>query len=156
MTQVAAGLRQIYLDADYAVFADPPFVLRIGEPSKALLQVYARLDCERCAYLTACNPRSRRLRPAANARRMRALRAALLLRGWRPIDGEGRDPQGGWPAEPSLLVPGMDIAAALALARRFGQNAIVAAGPRGIPELTWVPRPGSAADRCAGPASLLS
>ncbi|MER1966385.1 DUF3293 domain-containing protein [Castellaniella sp. GW247-6E4] len=145
MSRAAADPRQAYLGADYTVRTDPPFTLRIGEPSAALIRLYARLGCERCVYLTACNPRSRLLRPAANRRRMRALAAALAQRGWNPIAGEGRDPSGRWPAEPSLLVPGMDIPEALALARRFGQNAFAAAGSEGIPELVWSPRSGLSA-----------
>uniref|UniRef100_UPI0033419DEC DUF3293 domain-containing protein n=1 Tax=Castellaniella defragrans TaxID=75697 RepID=UPI0033419DEC len=136
-------LRQAYLDADYTVLANPPFTLRIGETSAELIRLYARLNCERCIYLSACNPRSRILRPAANARRTRALTAALARGGWNPIAGEGRDPRGRWPAEQSLLVPGLRIPEALALARRFGQNAFVAADHHGIPELVWVPRPGA-------------
>ncbi len=137
MKRIAPSPRQAYLDADYAVLSDPPFILRIGEASEALARLYARLGCERCACLTACNPRSRALRPAANARRMRALAAALARGGWHAIAAESRDPAGDWPAEPSLLVPGMGIPEALGLARRFGQNAFVAAGPRAVPELVW-------------------
>lgn len=143
MTRIAANPRQAYRHAEYVVFSRTPFTLRIDVPCEDLIQLYARMGCDCCAYLTACNPRSRLLRPAANARRMRALSTSLAQQGWRTIAGEGRDPQGEWPAEPSLLVPAMGIADALVLARRFGQNALLAAGRDGIPRLVWVPWPGT-------------
>ena len=51
------------------------------------------------------------------------------------LRGEGVDPAGDWPGEPSLLVLGLDEAAARALARRFGQNAIVCAAADAVPHL---------------------
>src|SRR5690606_17853850 len=83
MMRIAANPRQAYHQAEYVVFSTPPFTLRIGEPSEALIRLYARLGCDCCIYLTACNPRSRRLRPKANARRMRALSRVLARQGWR-------------------------------------------------------------------------
>lgn len=156
MMRIAANPRQAYHQAEYVVFSAPPFTLRIGEPSEALTRLYARLGCEGCIYLTACNPRSRRLRPKANARRMRALSRVLARQGWRTIPGEGRDPGGAWPAEPSLLVPGMDVADGILLARRFGQNALVAAPADGIPRLMWVPWPGRSAQMRPPPQSAKS
>jgi putative PIN family toxin of toxin-antitoxin system len=47
------------------------------------------------------------------------------LAGRARLEAEGRDPKGGWPAEPGFLVPGIPRGEATELARRFGQNAFV-------------------------------
>ena len=66
---------------------------------------------------------------------------SLLI--WLPIAGgagvlfigEGSDPEGEWPHEPSFLVVGISRAEAEALGRRFGQLAIVYARKGEPPEL---------------------
>ena len=48
-----------------------------------------------------------------------------------------------WPDEESCFVPGISVAEAQVLARRYGQNAIVCGGADGVPELVWTgPPPG--------------
>ena len=128
-----APLAQAYRAAHYRIDTDPPIVLRIGQVHPALRHRFPQGG----VFLTACNPRSRRLRPAANARRMRALRRALASLGQDGLPGCGLDPQGRWPDEPSLWIPGLPVEAGLGLARRFGQNALVCCGPDGIARLVW-------------------
>ena len=112
---------------------EPRIVIRIGEPSGALDELIA--PAARAAFLTAANPRSERRSEEDNRRLTAALREALDAAGYRCLEGEGRDAQGAWPAEPSFLVLGIRRAGALALARRFEQNALVWCEPGKAPEL---------------------
>jgi Protein of unknown function (DUF3293) len=120
---------------------DGPLALRIGEASAALDCLLAVRGLTSWAYVTAYNPGSIPLSDAENERRQRELRAAVVQSDHPFYEGAGVGE--GWPPEPSLLVLGMDEAEATALARRFGQLAVVV-GERGGPaRLLWTntPRP---------------
>lgn len=119
-----------YRKADYAVRGGP--VLRIGEPSAELASLLARQGARTAAFVTGANPRGEPRSHAANEAAMAELRAAVS---YSTLEGEGRDPQGGWGPEPSLLVLGIPRAEAEALGRRFEQNAIVFVGQGAAPEL---------------------
>lgn len=97
--------------------------LRIGMPAPPDIAAWIGADAF-AVYLTACNPRSRRLPDDSNAQRMDELRACLRREGARWLEGEGRLPAESW-SEPSLLVTGLPLACLDALARDFGQNASV-------------------------------
>jgi Protein of unknown function (DUF3293) len=77
------------------------------------------------AYLTAYNPASRRLAEEENVRRQRELVDAVRDRGLTFLDGEGIGDDARWPAEPSILILGIESDDARALGRQFGQLAIV-------------------------------
>ncbi|WP_146030673.1 DUF3293 domain-containing protein [Castellaniella caeni] len=124
-TSGMSGNAQAYTQAIYRIDGPPPVLLRIGQVSAALAQLHQHHGCASSVFITACNPRSRRLRPAANQRRLRALRRALDVLGRAYLPACGLDPQHLWPDEPSLWVPGLPLRQGLQLARRFGQNAIV-------------------------------
>lgn len=124
--------------AHYRVHADPPFTLLVGRHSRALAELYTRYGIDCCAYLTACNPHSRLLSVAENAKRQAVLDHILRRRGIRVIEGAGCDPDGQWPDEASLLAPGLDRNTACRIGARFGQNAIVFCGPSATPELLWL------------------
>ena len=95
----------------------------------ALLDEYAATSA---AFVTAANPRGERRGAAQNLAAAAALEASLA----HPfLRGEGRDPQGLWPAEPSLLVIGIGRGEAAALGRALRQNAIVAIERGAAPEL---------------------
>lgn len=115
-------LVEAYRAADYVVH-EPNVVIRIGEPNAALDALLA--DAGRAAFLTAANPGSERRGDEENDRSVAALRKTLDDAGWRCLEGEGRDPEAAWPAEPSFLVLGIPRGQALELARRFGQNGFV-------------------------------
>ena len=115
--------------------------LRIGEVS-ADLDAWLDLQGVTCwAYLTAANPGSRALSAAENAARQTALVVRLSAQGWSFLSGESLADDGQWPAESSILVAGLEEAAARALAIEFGQNAFLA-GVRGqAARLCWTPKP---------------
>lgn len=90
--------------------------------------------------LTACNPRSQRFSKAANRRLRHQLEALVQRRGYASLPGYGTDPAGRWGVEESLLIFGMGAAEALALARRFGQNALLLIAADAVPRLLWAQR----------------
>ena len=98
-------------------------------PPPAIADWIGADDC--AVYLTACNPRSQSLPDAENAARMTALRQRLRDAGARWLEGRAGIPGESW-SETSLLVAGLDVAAADRLAREFGQDAalVVARGRR--------------------------
>ena len=115
-------LIQAYLNAHYHVdgFEHP---IRIGRHSNELLRVLEDQDADTWAYITAFNPGSVRLPDTENSERHEELRARLS--DFHVMEGEGRDPNGAWPAERSFLVIGITLEDAEALAQEFGQRAIV-------------------------------
>ncbi|MGB6006765.1 DUF3293 domain-containing protein [Castellaniella sp.] len=133
----ARALVQAYRNALYRIDTIPPLFIRIGRAHPELASLHQQHRCRRSLILTACNPLSRRLRPAANARRMRALRQAIGALGFPSLPAAGLDPQGVWPDEASLWIPGLPPAAGLLLARRFGQNALVECPEDTVARLIW-------------------
>ena len=120
-----------------ALYAVEGLVLRIGQPSAALDALLEAESARSAAFLTAANPRGELRSHAANEAAMQALRSSLAL----PFRaGEGRDPKGRWPAEPSLLVIGISRGEAEALGRKFEQNAIVFVEKGRAPELVLLRR----------------
>ena len=124
-----------YRGADYAVHGGP--VLHVGEPNPALQALMQSHGVQTAAFLTGANPRGAPRSHAANEAAMAELRALLS---WPLLEGEGRDPGGGWVPEPSFLVLGIARAEAEALGRRFEQNAIVFVPQGGAPELILLRR----------------
>jgi hypothetical protein len=128
-------LSAAYAAAYYRVSANPPFVLRVGEPSAALDALLALHAADTWAFVTACNPASVLLPNDVNAERMSRLREMLTR--FTTYPGESCGPAGEW-AEPSVLVVGISRDEAVQMARAFGQAAILA-GERGRPAgLVWV------------------
>ena len=132
-------LARVYRAARYRIDASQPLFLRLDEPNPGLSR-FSPDGSLSGVFLTACNPYSRCLRPAVNARRLRALQRAIgwLGHGWLP--GCALDPLETWPEEPSVWVPGMPAGTGHALARRFGQNDFIVCDALGVPRLAWVQR----------------
>ena len=128
-------LIRAYQETEYRAYAEPPFTLRIGQLSPELAQEYETRKASCCAFLTACNPFSQKLKPEQNAERQEALAKALKSRGLNFLEGLGQHPSNGWEGEPSYLVFDLSLEAAKAMGRSFEQNAVVWVGPEGLPEL---------------------
>lgn len=132
--RLSAKLMEAYQAADYVVFAEPEFVLKIGEPSGRMDALLEQEGATTAAFLTAANPRSKPQSPAQNASALSALDQLVAAAGYPWRAGEGREPDGSW-VEPSRLVIGIYRENAEALGRLFGQNAIVFIEKGGPPEL---------------------
>ena len=135
MSSLDSALLQAYRETRYEVSADPPVILSIGAASAPLRALHGRFGVECSAFVSACNPFSRRLDAASNAARHRALLQALAAEGWRFLEGAGRHPSNGWPAEPSALVFDLPLEASREFGRRYEQNAFVWCGLDAVPQL---------------------
>lgn len=136
-----ARLEAAYRATRYRVLAEPaPFALRVDMPSQSLAALMRQHGVTTAAYLTAWNPYSERASEADNRAANDELRAALVDADAFIFDGEGVDPDGAWPAEPSFLALGLAFATASELGRRFKQNAILFADDDAVPRLVWLPR----------------
>ena len=107
-------------------------VIRIGAPLPDALHDFLRSESESWGFITAWNPRARFEPRASNRPRQRELRDALRASNARCHAGIGVGTE--W-REPSLFVAGLDFDTLDALARRFGQAAIVRGTGFGIAEL---------------------
>jgi hypothetical protein len=119
------ALEQAYLRTRYVV--DHPggeIVLRVGRCSTRLDALLREAQCDTWAFVSACNPASRRLGVEENAARHAALLAQVKTLGRPFFAARGEADDGDW-CEPSVLVVGMAEAGAVALGRAFGQNAVV-------------------------------
>lgn len=133
-------LRRAYESTTYWVDDGPRgrFAIRVGARSDDADALLAAAGADAWAFVTACNPRSVVLADADNAARMAQLAQALRSRGFAHLAGASVADAGDWPAEPSLLVVGLAEDEAVALARGFGQHALVV-GRRGEPaRLVWI------------------
>lgn len=145
MTASLDRLKAAYEAAVYRVDEGPrgPFTIRCGELSPDADAIVSAAGAESWSYITAANPGSVPLTAADNAARMNRLETILGRRGLAFYRGTGGAGDASWIPEASLLVIGLDEPAALALAREFGQLAIVT-GRRGeAARLAWTSGPGA-------------
>ncbi len=132
---IDAGLVQAYRETHYQVLGAAPFILKVDEASSALAAAQAQAKANCSAYITACNPFSKDVGDAANAKRHVDLGLELSSRGLLHIEGIGQHPSGQWPGEASYLVFGLTLEAAEALGRTLEQNAIVWSAADATPRL---------------------
>ena len=114
-----------YTKALYVVFGAPDLVIRIGEPNEVLDAVMDEEGADTAAFLTAANPGGALQDKRANDLSAAALHQALADAGYSCFVGEGRDPEGDWPPEPSVLAVGISRQEAAVIGRSYEQNAIV-------------------------------
>jgi hypothetical protein len=134
----AEDRKEAYLAAEYVVFGDTEIVLRIGEPNAELDALLDEEGAHTAAYVTAANPQGRLAGRSENVLATTALLEAQRDAGYACFAGEGRDPKGKWPAEPSVLVLGMSRAEAGILGRSYEQKAIVFVERGAAPELVML------------------
>jgi hypothetical protein len=106
------------------------FTLRAFRRSLTLHRLHLAFNVAGSAFLTAFNPYSERSDAANNQSYQDQLIADVRER-WKFLPGEGVDPQGKWPAEPSLLVLGISREESIALGKKYRQNAILVADEEG-------------------------
>ena len=123
--QAIRGLIAAYRAARYRVrLAEGEVVLRVGSAPPTALQRLLQHD-RPWVLISACNPHSRPCPARSNAVHMRALtRVLAALAPLHVLTAAGSAPDRSW-VEPGLLV--IDLASDVtdALARRFGQNALL-------------------------------
>jgi hypothetical protein len=124
-----------YQQALYVVHGAPELVIRIGEPNEDLDALLEADGLETAAYLTAANPGGVLQTKMDNELSRAALHQVLADAGYLCYVGEGRDPEGDWPAEPSILALGISRHEAMVIGRSYEQNAIVYIERGKVPEL---------------------
>ena len=124
-----------YQKALYVVLGAPDLVIRIGEPNDELDDLLEADGEETAAFLTAANPGGELQGKTENDLSCAALHQALADAGYICYLGEGRDPEGDWPAEPSVLALGISRHEAMVIGRSYEQNAVVFIEQGKAPEL---------------------
>lgn len=109
--------------------------LQVDVVQPQLVQAMGSLRARHACLITACNPWGQLLPCTENAARMQALRTALRTAGWTCSPALGRDPQGQWPGEDSLLVWHMNRHQARSWGLQWEQNAVLVMGDDGTPQL---------------------
>jgi hypothetical protein len=134
--------QKAWLEAAYRAttyFVDGPsgrFALRVGQASAEVDALAATYRVNSWTYITAHNPGSIKAAARQNEKQQRQLEKTVEESYYPIYGGEGKG-EGDWPAEPSLLVLGVREEDATAMARRFGQAAVLF-GERGEPaRLLW-------------------
>lgn len=111
--------------ATYSAFEDGREVcFTVGSRSRRLHALLERHRARQWAFLTAWNPAPQTLSREENHLRQRDLIAALTREDYNVLPGVSRAVDGSWEEE-SLLVLNISRGAAVALARKYGQLAIV-------------------------------
>lgn len=124
-TEIEPGLVNVYFQTDFALAGELELVFNVGRASPALDVAMIWRGYERAAFLTAYNPFSRDVGDELNRKAQAAMLSDLERMGLDWIAGEGRDPAGDWPGEPSVLVLGIARQQASELGQAYEQNALV-------------------------------
>ena len=138
-SRVAAELIAAYRATHYCVNgATPPFLLHVDVANADLAAFHAAYGVACSAFVTAWNPGSRPTPEDANHAAQQRLRANLVARGFRVVDGLGVDPTGQWAGEESVLVLGINCATACDIGREYRQHGIVWSGADAVPRLVML------------------
>jgi hypothetical protein len=116
----------------------PQECLRVGEKSTWLDRQLMLARQGSAIFITAENPRSKRLDKEENCQRTAALRDSLSIAGYQFLMGYGIGQTSDWPPEESFLVLGATREAGLDLASKFEQNAFLFAAAGEAVELVFV------------------
>ena len=147
-------LQNAFEETHYIVHHQPPFTLRVGKACPALDELLQARGQQGAAFITACNPNSQSMSSEGNASRQEELLADIRALSLISLPGIGRHRDNCWPDSESILILGINLDAAKALASKHGQWAFVWAPASGVPELVVLPQrprpPISPAEREAG------
>lgn len=105
--------------------SDGELLLTVDAPSTDLAALLRSHGAASMAALTAFNPQGKVQLPSVNDRAQDLLRRDLAAGGFNFLPGRNEDPTGKWPVEESLLVLGISLADARALAARHDQVAFI-------------------------------
>lgn len=139
LAKVNAALKTAYEQAIYEVYYGQETIkIYIGEYCRPLDYLVAKCDRPTWALITAANPYSKPLSELENQQRQQKLIKYLQELPWSWLDALGKDRTGVWTPEPSLLILGIDRFEAIAVGRKFEQNAIVYGALNQRAELQWL------------------
>jgi hypothetical protein len=133
------SLEAAYQRTTYRVStANGPVDIRIGVCNTALDRVLDEHRVSEWIFVTASNPGSRAHSEYENARHNAELERILGDAGWQYLHASGVPDEPGWQPERSFFVFGMTKSDAIAIAKRWGQRAIVWGTRDSAPELVWI------------------
>ena len=110
-------------------------VLKVGQHSPRLAELYQSHGVTCGAFITAYNPRSTVQADDANHQAHAQLAVRLQGLGVEVIEGSGSEEGTAWPAERSYFALGLSLELAKSVGVHFAQDAIVWVGADAIPQL---------------------
>lgn len=137
MQNAAEKFREIYENAVYAVEYGGEIRFAPGQPNSELDRLLLETRAASFAFITACNPFSKKLSAEENARRQKALINDITQDNYRFFFGYGADPSEKWEREESLLILDIKRQDALEIARKYEQNAFLFGRIGSVVELVW-------------------
>ena len=134
-TSINNDLLASYKLAHYHVYGSPRFILKIGQYSPELHDIYKTSPKKIAAFITAFNPSSIELSNQENNERNQQLEEKIKTLHLCYLHGEGKCDESEGSSEESFLVFEIDQTEAIRLGKEFGQNAIVWIPENSTPEL---------------------
>jgi len=113
------------------------FTILLAGDNKAVHEFLTEARAKTWAFLTACNPFGGELSNLENARRQQTLATILKSGDYEFYRGKGVGTDPAWQPEPSFFILDISRDAAIQLAKRFEQNAILWGSIDSPPELVW-------------------
>jgi len=135
MSEIPTIIINAYLETDYYVYSNPPFILHVNIECERLAKLYKLYHTDSAAFISACNPFSQNTSEAINTAKQAELAGEIIRHGLTLFNGIGRHPASGWPEEPSFLALGLPLETAKQLGQNYRQNAILWCGGDAIPKL---------------------
>jgi len=124
--KIHPSLVKAYRKTAYCSFIDGQTLeLEVGKVCNNLAILLKERNVSTASFLTACNPFSKLLTLAENMKLQSQLIDDVKNLGLDYFDGEGRDPDGKWQPEKSILVLGISQQQSEILVDRYSQNAFV-------------------------------
>ena len=135
MSNIKQELLDSYTEANYHVYANPSFILKIGHSSKELRKLLTDLNVKFAAFITAFNPYSIELELIENKLRNKNLEEKIKSMQLHYIKGDGRCRKSNEVGEEGFLIFGITRDEASLLGKQSEQNAIVYCEVSSIPDL---------------------
>jgi hypothetical protein len=128
-------LIKAYLDTDFNVY-EPTITIKCGKLNPALDNLLKTNNSNDWAYITAWNPYSELTDVAENEERNYSLKQDLNK--YKIFDGEGVGIDPNWQPEKSFLIFDINHDDAIAIGKKYCQNAIVIGKLNEVAELIWI------------------
>ncbi len=134
--------QEIYQDAHYLVLlpgdsgTDNEVSFSINQQNLEIDKLMDMHGKKTACFITACNPKGKRIDEKENLMRMQELESVLQQKQLPYYYGQGGDSKGAW-IEKSLLIVGIDKDVADQLAHQYEQNAVVWFELGNTPTLRW-------------------
>ncbi|HXG83255.1 MAG TPA: DUF3293 domain-containing protein [Pyrinomonadaceae bacterium] len=137
-SKVKTEFETAYLQTNYVVQdGENQIVIRIGKDNSVLQELLRRYGAYNCAFITAYNPFSKKLAVQENQSRQSELLNYLRQKHFRFLEGYGESQSNDWEPEPSAFIFDIGLNDAIAIGKRFEQNAFVFGKAESTPQLVW-------------------